>query len=357
MDYVVTGLYARRMLRSLRCDRGAAIIPLSWSRSVGSIRSGAYTPLTEEDCTRLGMQNVPTKKHPMKVIVPDACKRFCRRDEIESQVLSKAIPGKLFVKVSPQIAIAGPELLFIDAVATLPLHRALLLGMELCGTYSLRQSFPSGERPVYGIEPATTVDNISKAIKYLSGSRFRGAGRAKDVLPLLMEGSASPMESVLALMLRLPIRRGGLGLGIPQLNPVIPIDDSFRRFTSMESFRPDIYFERIPIDLEYESEEFHPDLGDLDMLDAESRAAILKKSQSDKQRMRLIQSVGIRVFQVTYEDFKTDEAFDRFIEQLLKQIEDLTGSSMNARLKKLGEKTAVQRRSILLASMLKNREA
>jgi hypothetical protein len=167
--------------------------------------------------------------------------------------------------------------------------------MELCGTYSLRQSFPSGERPVYGIEPATTVDNISKAIKYLSGSRFRGAGRAKDVLPLLMEGSASPMESVLALMLRLPIRRGGLGLGIPQLNPVIPIDDSYRRFTSMESFRPDIYFERIPIDLEYESEEFHPDLGDLDMLDAESRAAILKKSQSDKQRMRLIQSVGSKI--------------------------------------------------------------
>ena len=357
MDYVVSGLYARRMLRSLRCDREAAIIPLSWSRSVGSIRSGSYVPLTEEGCTRLGMQSAPTKKSPMRVIVPDACKRFCRFDEFESQVISKAVSGKPFVKISPEIAIAGPELLFIDAVATLPLYRVLLLGMELCGTYSLRQSFPSAERPAYGIEPVTSVEKISETIDDLRGARVHGAGRVKDILPFLMEGSASPMESVLALMLRLPVMRGGLGLGIPKLNPVIPIEEEFRHFTSAKTFRPDIYFDKVPIDLEYESEEFHPELGNWDRLDAASRAAIQKKSQGDKQRMRLIQSMGIRVFQVTYEDFKTNEAFDKLTEQLLRQIEDITGRSMDAKRRKLGGYEATVRRSSLFESLIKNREA
>ena len=110
MDYVVSGVYARRMLRTLRCDRGAAIIPLSWSLSVGSIRTGAYTPLTEEGCTRLGMQAVPTKKHPMRIIVPSAETRVQRHAELDCQVISSILPDKPFVKITPEVSICEYKL-------------------------------------------------------------------------------------------------------------------------------------------------------------------------------------------------------------------------------------------------------
>ena len=133
MDYVVTGLYARRMLRSLRCDRGASIIPLSWSDSVGTITSGSYVPISEEDCTKLGMLSAPTKHHPLSIIVPRDTARISRHGEIACQVISH-LPGKPFIKIGSGFCIAGPELLFVDAAATMSFPQLLLLGMELCGT-------------------------------------------------------------------------------------------------------------------------------------------------------------------------------------------------------------------------------
>ncbi len=356
MDYVVTGIYARRMLRSLRCDRGASIIPLSWNDSVGAIASGSYVPISEEDCTRLGMLSAPTKHHPLSIIVPRDTARISRHGEIACQVVSH-LPGKPFIKIGSGFCIAGPELLFIDAAATLPPPQTLLFGMELCGTYSLRGSFPSRERPAYQIEPATSVERIATMIETCRGARIRGMSAARDALPFLMDNAASPMESVLALMLRLPVSRGGLGLSVPELNAAIPVKAELRRFTSATSFHPDIYFKDLSLDLEYESEEFHPELGDWDALDGWSRAAIREKAKLDKQRMRIIQAMGVRVFQVTYEDFKTDAAFDRLIEQLLLHAQGLSKRSGKGRLEKLRGTEVSSRRSRLLRSLLDNREA
>ena len=356
MDYVVTGLYARRMLRSLRCDRGASIIPLSWSDSVGTITSGSYVPISEEDCTKLGMLAAPTKHHPLSIIVPRDTARISRHGEIECQVISH-LPGKPFVKVGSGFCIAGPELLFVDAAATMSFPQLLLFGMELCGTYSFRQSYPVTARPVYQVEPVTSAQKIKDSIESFKGNRVWGMGEAKRAAAFLMDGSASPMESVLALMLRLPISRGGAGLGVPKINATIPVGERYRRFTSVRQFHPDIFFESLPLDIEYESEEFHPEYGDWDALDADSRDALFEKSKRDKQRMRLIQTMGIRVFQATYDDFKTDAAFDLFLEQLLMQMESISRKSQTRKLAKLGSVSAVLRRSSTLKSLLESRDA
>ena len=356
MDYVVTGLYARRMLRSLRCDRGASIIPLSWSDSVGTITSGSYVPISEEDCTKLGMLAAPTKHHPLSIIVPRDTARISRHGEIGCQVVSH-LPGKPFIKIGSGFCIAGPELLFVDAAATMSFPQLLLLGMELCGTYSFRQSYPVTARPVYQVEPVTSAQKIKDSIERFKGNRIRGMGEAKRAAAFLMDGSASPMESVLALMLRLPISRGGAGLGVPKINATVPVGERYRKFTSVRQFHPDIFFESLPLDIEYESEEFHPEYGDWDALDADSRDALFEKSKRDKQRMRLIQTMGIRVFQATYDDFKTDAAFDLFLEQLLMQMESISGRSQTRKLAKLGSVSAVLRRSSMLKSLLESRDA
>lgn len=352
MDYVVTGIHARRMLRSLRADRHASVISLSWSNALGSIVSGSYVPLTEEGCTRLGMPSAPTKRNPLSVIVPCAALRIPRHDEIDSQVVSSFLPGKPFIRISPEICIAGPELLFIDAAATTPFPKLLLFGMELCGSYTLRQSHPAGGRPVYQVEPVTSMQKIADFVGALKGARLRGITRASRAVPFLMDHAASPMESVLALMLRLPIVRGGLGLGLPKLNADVPIGEEYQRFTVARHVYPDIFFEELPLDIEYESEEFHPEMGDWDALDPASRDAILGKTKKDKQRMRLIQTMGIRVFQVTFDDFKTSASFDFLAEQLLKQIEDLSGKSQRRKRAQLNSTKAILKRSSMLASLL-----
>lgn len=196
------------------------------------------------------------------------------------------------------------------------------------------------------------MQKIADFVGALKGARLRGITRASRAVPFLMDHAASPMESVLALMLRLPIVRGGLGLGLPKLNADVPIGEEYQRFTVARHVYPDIFFEELPLDIEYESEEFHPEMGDWDALDPASRDAILGKTKKDKQRMRLIQTMGIRVFQVTFDDFKTSASFDLLTEQLLKQIEDLSGKSQRRKRAQLNSTKAILKRSSMLASLL-----
>jgi len=176
----------------------------------------------------------------------------------------------------------------------------LELGYEMCGTYRARLSCePKGRTPVLpervatavipdggGRSPAHAVDVVSTGrlraevanprfsavVKYdamplatVSSIRdfvtknpsLRGSYRVRRILPYLTGGSASARETKLALLLGLPRRFGGYGLGMPELNYEVMLSDGARAAARRSFVRCDLCWPDSKIDVEYQSRFAH----------------------------------------------------------------------------------------------------
>ena len=83
----------------------------------------------------------------------------------------------------------------------------------------------------------------------------------KGVLPLVLQGSASPAESRIALALALPWRLGGSNLGVPKLNQEIALNREAEILHGRDSITPDFLFVgssgKVKLAVEYDSKKYH----------------------------------------------------------------------------------------------------
>ena len=86
-----------------------------------------------------------------------------------------------------------------------------LLAMELCGTYLLRPDLPAG----FATLPEPLVSVVDLAHQTGRNRGMPGARRALEALTHTCDGSASPMETAVVLLLVLPPELGGHGLPLP----------------------------------------------------------------------------------------------------------------------------------------------
>ena len=80
------------------------------------------------------------------------------------------------------------------------------LGLELCGTYALAENGPAISREA----PLTTAAKLRAFVEAAAGAP--GRATALRATRYLLDGSASAMETLLALLLYLPNNLGGYGL-------------------------------------------------------------------------------------------------------------------------------------------------
>lgn len=205
-----------------------------------------------------GMNDYPTlQAHglsllPVHFLVPSS------KHQVKSPVTKlhrtslATIPNDLVREVSPGVFASGPELTFIQMASTMSLIGAVVLGHELCGTYSHFAKMASGfyERP-----PLTNVARIENAIKRLQG--MYGLSRAHAALRWVRDGSASPMETVVSCMLHLPVKLGGFGKQAPQLNHVVPLDKVSQRITGKKTCRIDTAYPDTATGMEFDGEGYH----------------------------------------------------------------------------------------------------
>ena len=186
---------------------------------------------------------VPSSKHQVK-------SRTCKlhRTHLES------IPAGLVQEIAPGIYAAGPELTFIQMATTTSLVGAVVLGHELCGTYSHFARMASGfyERP-----PLTSVESIKRAISSMKG--MYGLARARQALRWVRDGSASPMETVISCMLHLPLEMGGAGRVAPELNWVVKLDRAAQRITGTKTCRIDTAYPSAKTGIEFDGKDYHRD--------------------------------------------------------------------------------------------------
>ena len=110
-----------------------------------------------------------------------------------------------YLQIDDEYRVMTPEAVFMQMASDLHLVHLVELGMLLCGTYC-----PSyGEKPTrYGIEPLTSH---KKHIEYASHFDGRhGYKNARTALQYVLDGSASPIESKLAVAFTLPTHYGKL---------------------------------------------------------------------------------------------------------------------------------------------------
>ena len=96
------------------------------------------------------------------------------------------------------------------------------LELELCGTYALAENGPAISREA----PLTTAAKLRAFVEAAAGAP--GRATALRATRYLLDGSASAMETLLALLLYLPNNLGGYGLKKPKLNYSVDAPASLR---------------------------------------------------------------------------------------------------------------------------------
>lgn len=197
---------------------------------------------------------------PVEVLVSRAGNRR-RRPGLKSHIWSGPLYPGAFCRVSTAPAegplfVVSPTLHFLLRCRELSASQALLLALQLCGTYELRPDLRSGfeERA-----PQTSAFALRQAAGRLAQGSA-GAHVARTAAALAIDGSASPRESGFAAFAMTPRRTGGAGLPAPVLNHEVPLTHRAQaHLPDRHSIRYDFYWPEKHLACEYDSSWWHDD--------------------------------------------------------------------------------------------------
>ena len=292
-----------------------------------SLNDAACTFRDLEDAPRAGLL-IPDPKDstPLQLLVPTKDRRSTL-DCVHARVCGQELPLGSFVYGNPYVSISSPEFLFVQMGRELSLVELVELGMELCGTYRLACEHYSTR---YKMPVLTTPAKLRAYIDRAPG--LRGVKRARAALDFVLPGSASPMETVVYLLLCLPRRFGGYAFPRPILNKRLDFDAGGKRFTLRKSSRPDLCWEKAKLDLEYHGSTHE---------EVDSRA-------EDSMRRKALEQMGYTVYELTYPEVNNFELFQANVRRLAKM--------MGIRLRSSNERGFATREEQLRRLLLGSRE-
>lgn len=234
---------------------------------------------------------------PLDVIVSNMDSRVNTSD-VRSCLWKAPFPDASFVDAGMGFLISSPEFCFLQMASRMSLVQLIQLGFELCGTYE-----EHGEGPViYRTAPLTSVAKLSAFVERSQGAR--GCKKAARALRYVQDGSASPMETVLVMMLCLPYGLGGYGIARPRLNYRVDVPQSMRKLADRSYCVCDECWPDLKLACEYDSDLFHFELD---------------RRESDARRRNTLLSLGYAVVTVSRDQVIDGGSFNRLAHQLAKK--------------------------------------
>lgn len=217
---------------------------------------------------------------PVSILV--SCKANMRKSQnLSPRIWSGKHPSRSFYKIAQGLYISTPEATFLQLGKESSLIQLITIGYELCGSYGLSAQSDSG---FLRREPRSNPQLIERYLKKCDG--IHGVKTAKRASSYIAKGSASPMESLLSMLLCLPPSLGGFGLPRPELNFPIETNEG-----GIVMRRCDLYWPDQRFALEYDSDTFHSDASKLHL---------------DSSRRSTLEKAGVHVVSVT-----KNQVFDR----------------------------------------------
>ncbi|OUO91538.1 DUF559 domain-containing protein [Gordonibacter sp. An230] len=219
---------------------------------------------------------------PVHVLVATAARRRLAPD-CHEHVCAASLAGREFLRLAEGAFSAGAALALAQAAAGEKSPIALLeLVYEACGTYQTRRT---GVGSAYNVPPLACVDDLRAFVA--RNPSLDGAGKLGRILRYAADRSASARETKQALVLGLPLRQGGEGLGIPRMNFEVRASPAARAISGRSSFRCDLCWPEARLDVEYQSRFAH-----------EGEASRLR----DSRRTNALMAMGWTVIGVTNDE-------------------------------------------------------
>ena len=202
----------------------------------------------------------PSTALPLHILVPNAsAKRRVRN--VHQRSCTHKVPSNSLRWLGDHVLVPSPELTFLLLAQSLDLAELTAIGMELCGHYRLTGATPANplhsRTVVYNCSALTSPHKIARLLE--RAEDFPGVLKAQRACRHMEANAASPMETILYLLLCLPRHLGGYGLPHPMLNAKRKVNEEAEAFTFAHTLVPDLYWPEAMLDMEYDSDEFHSD--------------------------------------------------------------------------------------------------
>ena len=272
-----------------------------------------------------------------------------------------AVPGA-FIELGDGVAVSSPEVALIEMRRDTDALGLALVGMELCGGYSLPPAGSAGETRFF-IPAVSTRDKLEKAVRTVGWAK--GMSKVSETLALVKDGCWSPMEPIVSAFSERGIDELGYEVGAVKVNRREAARDE--ALATKASRVPDIMFEGTPVGINYDGAG-HYDLARVERaalsaaMGAGTKAAwdelegakreVRAKYADDRRRERDLWADGLTVFTMTREDLYEEGALDLLMRQVCTAIARTTGRDMGMQLEALGDAGLARRRFELLKSVL-----
>ncbi len=214
----------------------------------------------------------PFLEKPYHVLVPDPSMRRTLNSAIV-HVSQFAYPSGSFTAVENGLYASSPELAFLQVSGDV--HAGIASGCNvvkegyaLCGSFLLSQTACMG---ISERVPLTSQMKIKLFIEQLVG--HRDAKRALRLAGYILDGSASPRESDLAMRLSLPYGMGGFNLKGLKMNHRVDLRARSRSIARKQYHVVDVCWPEKRLAVEYDSDAAHLNSDQL-MFDAIKRSAL-----------------------------------------------------------------------------------
>jgi len=236
------------------------------------------TPLTTRELLTENFWNLTV---PLHVLVSSDNVRK-RHRYLQCHICSGEFPNGSFRRLGSGLVVSSPELCFLQMASVLSFIDLVSLGYELCGSYRLIKEKTTGQEELNkGFRNDLALTSVAKLNSYaMKAVNLKGCKNARRALIFIIDGSASPMETILTMLLTLPYRFGGFGLPYPLLNFGIDIPQSASDSKSIfpviitisstgsihksknvsdnkTKYYCDLYWPDKKVALEYDSDEYH----------------------------------------------------------------------------------------------------
>lgn len=211
------------------------------------------------------------------------------------------IPAGSFFELDGGVVVPSPCFTFLLMAKRLSFLELIAYGNELCGVYSFDKNSPRGMR-----QRSFPLLSLADLGRYLDGAGGApGVELARKALRYVVEGSASPMETVDVMLLCLPVRHGGYGLPVADMNLEVPLGRLAASIANKQTCRGDLCWLEEHLIVE------HQGLYDHDNSNAYS---------SDRARIDALKAEGYNVLELTssiVHDLNAFEGIALFVARVL----------------------------------------
>ena len=190
-------------------------------------------------------------------------------DGIVRHITSSVFAKGELLRLCSGTLVVSPAYCFLQMAAAMEFAELVRFGTTLCSSYYIAND--TDARRIQQREPLTTRADISRLLDRHPGQP--GVAQARRALRYICEGSGSPMETTISMLLVLPRKCGGYRFPVPALNQEIRLSPGARALCRKHLLRCDLFWKEPLVAMEYDSDAFHTGSERI-AADAERRSAL-----------------------------------------------------------------------------------